>query len=78
MDDHSIAEEFYRQGRIVVKLKRGYFSNQKREEGRGKKSFDPPEHIDTETTHNKVVLKHHLSHVLKYISQQAPLKGNMS
>ena len=78
MDDHSIAEESDRQGRIVVKLRRGHFSNQKREEGRGEKSFDPPEHIDTEMTHNKVVHKRHVSHVLKYVSQPGPLDGNMS
>jgi len=75
MDDHSIAEESDRQGRIVVKLRRGHYSNQKKEEGPGERSFDPPEHIDTETTHNKVVHKHHVSHVLKCVSQQGPLEG---
>lgn len=66
LDNHSIAEQVDRQGRIVVKLRRGHFANQKREGGCGEKSFDPPEHIDTSTTHNKVVHKHHVSHTLKY------------
>lgn len=68
LDDHSIAEEADRQGRIVVKLRRGHFANRKVEEDRGEKSSDPPEHIDMETTHKKVVHKHHVSHALKYVS----------
>jgi hypothetical protein len=71
LDDHSVAEEADRQGRIVVKLRRGYYSNQ-RVERRGERSFDPPEHVDTETTHNRVVHKHHVSHALKYTSRQLP------
>lgn len=72
LDDHSIAEEADRQGRIVVKLRRGHFAHRKVEEYGGEKSFDPPEHVDTETTHTQVVHKHHVSHVLKYISHNLP------
>jgi hypothetical protein len=65
LDDHSIVEEADRQGRIVVKLRRGHFANRKVEDDGEVRSFDPPEHIDTEATHNKVVHKHHVSHALK-------------
>lgn len=64
LDDNLITEEADRQGRIVVKLRRGHFANRKVED-HGERSFDPPEHVDAETTHNKVVHKHHVSHVLK-------------
>ena len=78
MDDRSVVEEADRQGRIVVKLRRGHFSKQKVEEGHGAKSFDPPEHIDTKTAHNKVVHKHHVSHALKYRPQQLLLENTVS
>jgi hypothetical protein len=65
LDDQTINEEADRQGRIIVKLRRGQFANRKVEEDYEEKSFDPPEHVDTETTHNKVVHKHHVSHALK-------------
>jgi hypothetical protein len=77
LDDQSITKEADHQGRIVVKLRRGHFANRKVED-RGERSFDPPEHVDTETTHNKVVHKHHVSHALKYISRALPLETTMS
>lgn len=67
MDDHSIAEEADHQGRIVVKLRRDHFASREEEEGFEGRFCNPPEHVDTGTTHNKVVHKHCFSHALEYL-----------
>ena len=71
-DNHAIAEEADRQGRIVVKLRRGRFANRKVADDGVIRSFDPPEHVDTVTAHNEVVHKHHVSHTLKYFQKPSP------
>jgi hypothetical protein len=69
-DNLAIAEEADRQGRIVVKLRRGRFASRKVVDDGVIRSFDPPEHVDTVTAHNEVVHKHHVSHTLKYFQNE--------